>query len=59
VVLPKLGLPAETRFLAYGLIMVLIMRFRPAGIFTQVAESTMQGKLIRDLRQRIAARRTA
>lgn len=59
VLLPKLGLPAETRFLAYGLIMVLIMRFRPAGIFTQVAESTMQSGLIKELRARIAARRTA
>mgnify|MGYP003593461695 FL=1 len=59
VVLPKLGLPAETRFLAYGLIMVVIMRFRPHGLFTQVAESTMQSSLIKDLRARIAARRTA
>lgn len=59
VILPKLGLPAETRFLAYGLIMVLIMRFRPNGIFTQVAESTMQSQLIKDLRARLDARRTA
>lgn len=59
VVLPKLGLPAETRFLAYGLIMVLIMRFRPGGIFTQVAESTMQSGLIKELRARLAARRAA
>ena len=59
VALPKLGLPAETRFLAYGLIMVVIMRFRPHGLFTQVAESTMQSGLIKDLRARIAARRTA
>ena len=59
VALPKLGLPAETRFLAYGLIMVVIMRFRPHGLFTQVAESTMQSSLIKDLRARIAARRTA
>ncbi|KHK04290.1 branched-chain amino acid ABC transporter permease [Desulfovibrio sp. TomC] len=59
VILPKLGLPAETRFLVYGLIMVLIMRFRPNGIFTQVAESTMQSQLIKDLRARLDARRTA
>ena len=59
VLLPKLGLPAETRFLAYGLIMVLIMRFRPGGIFTQVAESTMQSGLIKELRAKLAARRTA
>jgi branched-chain amino acid transport system permease protein len=30
--LPLLGLPAEVRFLAFGLIMVLMMRFRPAGM---------------------------
>ena len=59
VVLPRLGLPAETRFLAYGLIMVLIMRYRPGGIFTQVAESTMQSGLIKELRAKLAARRTA
>ncbi|MHC1710873.1 MAG: branched-chain amino acid ABC transporter permease [Solidesulfovibrio sp.] len=59
VILPKLGLPAETRFLVYGLIMVLIMRFRPNGIFTQVAESTMQSRLIKELRAKLDARRTA
>ncbi|WP_300157885.1 branched-chain amino acid ABC transporter permease [Solidesulfovibrio sp.] len=59
VALPRLGLPTETRFLAYGLIMVLIMRFRPGGIFTQVAETTMQSGLIKELRARLAARRTA
>lgn len=58
VVLPGLGLPAETRFLVYGLIMVLIMRFRPGGFFTAVAESTMSGPLIMDLRRRLAARKT-
>jgi branched-chain amino acid transport system permease protein len=31
-VLPLLGLPVEVRFLAFGLIMVLMMRFRPAGM---------------------------
>jgi branched-chain amino acid transport system permease protein len=30
--LPLLGLPVEARFLAFGLIMVLMMRFRPAGL---------------------------
>jgi branched-chain amino acid transport system permease protein len=30
--LPLFGLPAEVRFLAFGLIMVLMMRFRPAGM---------------------------
>ena len=31
-VLPILGLPVEVRFLAFGLIMVLVMRYRPAGL---------------------------
>jgi branched-chain amino acid transport system permease protein len=31
-VLPLLGLPVEVRFLAFGLIMVLMMRYRPAGM---------------------------
>lgn len=30
--LSALGLPVEIRFLAFGLIMVLMMRFRPAGL---------------------------
>ena len=30
--LPLLGLPVEVRFLAFGLIMVLMMRYRPAGM---------------------------
>ena len=30
--LPLLGLPVEGRFLAFGLIMVLMMRYRPAGL---------------------------
>jgi branched-chain amino acid transport system permease protein len=54
----RLGLPAETRFLVYGLIMVLIMRFRPGGFFTAVSESTMKSPLIMDLRRRLAARKT-
>jgi len=59
VILPKLGLPAETRFLAYGLIMVLIMRFRPAGILPQVADASMRSRPIRELRAKLAARRAA
>jgi branched-chain amino acid transport system permease protein len=31
-ILTILGMPVEARFLAFGLIMVLMMRFRPAGI---------------------------
>jgi branched-chain amino acid transport system permease protein len=30
--LPALGLPQNSRFLFYGLIMVLMMRWRPAGM---------------------------
>jgi branched-chain amino acid transport system permease protein len=30
--LPLLGLPGKGRFLAFGLIMVLMMRYRPAGL---------------------------
>jgi branched-chain amino acid transport system permease protein len=30
--LPLLGLPVEVRFLGFGLIMVLMMRYRPAGL---------------------------
>ena len=37
VLLPVLGLPPETRFLAYGLIMILIMRFKPGGFFSGFA----------------------
>ncbi|BBD08363.1 branched-chain amino acid ABC transporter permease [Desulfovibrio ferrophilus] len=38
--LPVLGLPPETRFLAYGLVMVFIMRFKPAGFFPAIASSS-------------------
>ena len=31
-ILPLLGLPVEVRFLAFGLIMVVMMRYRPAGL---------------------------
>jgi branched-chain amino acid transport system permease protein len=30
--LPLIGLPVNVRFLAFGLIMVLMMRYRPAGL---------------------------
>ena len=33
VILPMLGLPMNSRFLFYGLIMVLMMRLKPAGLF--------------------------
>lgn len=52
VLLPKFGLPTETRFLAYGLIMILIMRFKPSGILPHVAgnSSRLGGGLVRKLR---------
>lgn len=30
--LPLVGLPAQSRFLLYGLVMILVMRFKPAGL---------------------------
>jgi branched-chain amino acid transport system permease protein len=33
VVLPMVGLPMNSRFLFYGMIMVLMMRLKPAGLF--------------------------
>jgi branched-chain amino acid transport system permease protein len=53
--LTAMGLPAETRFIAYGLIMVLIMRFKPSGFFTAVASSGRSNPLLIDLQKRLAA----
>ena len=50
-VLPGLGLPAETRFLAYGLIMILIMRYKPNGIIPKIATSGLKNPLIQELRR--------
>jgi len=49
--LPYLGLPAETRFLAYGLIMILIMRFKPAGIIPSMTTSSLKNPLIMNLKK--------
>lgn len=54
--LTTLGLPPETRFMAYGLIMVLIMRFRPAGFFPAIASSGRSNPLLIELQQRLKAR---
>lgn len=54
-VLAAAGLPPETRFMAYGLIMVLIMRFRPAGLFPAIAASGRANPLLVVLGRRIAA----
>lgn len=53
--LGTVGLPPETRFMAYGLIMVLIMRFRPAGLFPAIAASGRANPLLAALSRRIAA----
>jgi len=58
VVLPKFGLPAETRFLAYGLIMILIMRFKPGGLFPTIAATSKKSRLILELKARLQAQRT-
>jgi len=57
VVLPKFGLPAETRFLVYGLIMILIMRFKPGGFFPAIAATSKKSRLILDLKARLQAER--
>ena len=59
VILPKFGLPAETRFLVYGLIMICIMRFKPSGILPHLAGSSFKsgGKLARELRARLATQK--
>jgi branched-chain amino acid transport system permease protein len=47
--LPLLGLPVEVRFLAFGLIMVLMMRYRPAGMMpiAAVAAQMRTGRMKR------------
>lgn len=50
-VLPMLGLPAETRFLAFGLIMVLVMRFKPAGLLP-IPSVAAQMQVIKTRRKR-------
>ena len=47
--LPLFGLPVEVRFLAFGLIMVIMMRYRPAGIMPipAVAAKMKAGKVKR------------
>jgi branched-chain amino acid transport system permease protein len=48
-ILPVVGLPVEARFLAFGLIMVLMMRYRPAGLLPirAVAAQMRSGKVKR------------
>jgi branched-chain amino acid transport system permease protein len=55
--LPLLGLPVEVRFLAFGLIMVLMMRFRPAGMMpiAAVAAQMKAGRTKRKKTKPVAA----
>jgi branched-chain amino acid transport system permease protein len=55
-VLTSIGLPAETRFMAYGLIMVLIMRFKPSGFFPAIASSGRSNPILLELQKRLASR---
>jgi branched-chain amino acid transport system permease protein len=56
-VLPLFGLPVELRFLAFGLIMVLMMRFRPAGLMPipAVAAQMRAGRIRRKKAERSLA----
>ena len=51
--LPLLGLPVNVRFLAFGLIMVLMMRYRPAGLLPipAVAAQMRAGRVKRKKRK--------
>jgi branched-chain amino acid transport system permease protein len=51
--LPLLGLPGNCRFLAFGLIMVLMMRYRPAGLMPipAVAAQMRAGRVKRKRRK--------
>ncbi len=52
-VLPEFGLPTETRFLVYGLIMILIMRFKPSGFIPKIGDVGMKNPLIAELRKKL------
>jgi len=51
--MPMFGLPAETRFLVYGLIMILIMRFKPNGFFPKIATSALRNPLLVELKKKL------
>ena len=51
--LPQLGLPTETRFLFYGLMMILIMRFKPEGFIPRIATSSESNPLMVALRKKL------
>jgi branched-chain amino acid transport system permease protein len=55
--LTRFGLPTETRYLIYGLIMILIMRFKPGGFFPAIAATSKKSRLILDLKARLDAGR--
>lgn len=52
-VLPHFGLPTETRFLVYGLIMILIMRFKPSGFIPKIGDVGMKNPIIVELRKKL------
>lgn len=54
-VLYTIGMPPEVRFLFYGLIMVLIMRYKPSGFFPNIATSARSNPLLVALEKRICA----
>ncbi len=52
-VLPLFNLPTETRFLAYGLIMILIMRFKPNGFIPKIASVAEKNPILVALRKQL------
>lgn len=54
--LPHFGLPAETRFLVYGLIMICIMRFRPSGFIPKIADASQRNPIILELKRTLKAK---
>ncbi len=55
IILPALNLPTETRFLAYGLIMVLMMRFRPMGFFPSIATQSQKNPILIKLKKELGS----
>lgn len=53
-VLSVLGMPAETRFLVYGLMMIFIMRYKPSGFMPRIASAGLKNPLIVELKKKLA-----
>ncbi len=45
----------QARFLVYGLIMILMMRFKPNGFFPRIAETGLRNPIIVSLRKKLEA----